>query len=375
MTVKKVNLRIPGPTPVPEEVLQAAASPMINHRGPAFKALIDRVTDRLKGFFQTENDLFIFTASGTGAMEASIVNTLSPGDNVLAIITGFFGDRYATIAQAFGAKVIPISFPLGQAADPDEVRKALAKDPTIKAVLITHNETSTGVTNDLASISKVVGDYDKLLLVDAISSIGSIDLPVDAWGCDVVVTASQKGWMAPPGLAMASISKKAWAAHSEAAMPRYYWDFSAARASLEKGETPWTPGLSILYAMDTSLGIMEREGLSNIIERHASVTRRAREGVKALGLSLLAQEQRASNTVTAVNMPDGMDVKELLRVMREEHTVVLAGGQGPLAAKIFRIGHLGHVTEEDIDAVLSGLRLTLQKLGFKAGLPTKARAD
>ena len=371
MTDQRVNLRIPGPTPVPREVLAATAGQMINHRGPEFAELIDRVTVRLKGLFQTENDLLIFTSSGTGAMEASIVNTLSPGDKVLAIVTGAFGERYAAMARDFGAEVTTLSFPLGEAADPGEVRKALAADPTIKAVLVTHNETSTGVTNDLSAISEEVKEYDKLLLVDAISSIGSMELQVDAWGCDVVATASQKGWMAPPGLAMVSISKKAWGAHAEARMPRYYWDFSAARASLQKGETPWTPGLSILFALDTSLAIMEREGLANIIERHAAVARRTREGVIALRLSLLAREEWVSNTVTAVKAPEGLDVKEMLRVMREEHGVVLAGGQGPLAGKIFRIGHLGYVTEQDIDGVMAALQLALETLGFAGEKPVR----
>lgn len=374
MRDQHINLRIPGPTPVPDEVLQAAGRQMINHRGPDFKGLIDGITARLKGFFQTDNDLLIFTSSGTGAMEASIVNTLSPGDKVLAIIIGAFGERYAAIARAFGAEVVQVSFPFGEAADPDAVRRALAADDTIKAVLVTHNETSTGVTNDLASISRAVKEYDKLLLVDAISSIGSIDLPVDAWGCDVVATASQKGWMAPPGLAMVSISENAWAAHREARMPRSYWDFSTAKVSLAKGETPWTPALSTFYALDTSLKIMEREGLPNIIERHAAVGRRAREGVKALGLSLLAREEWASNTVTAINAPRGIDVKELLSVVREQHGVVLAGGPGPLAGKVFRIGHLGYVSEQDIEHVLSALKLALEKLGYKGERPARARA-
>ncbi|MEE9198861.1 MAG: alanine--glyoxylate aminotransferase family protein [Dehalococcoidia bacterium] len=372
MNDQNYNLRIPGPTPVPQEVLQAAAGQMINHRGPDFKELIGRITARLKGFFQTENDLLVFTSSGTGAMEASIVNTLSPGDRVLAIIIGAFGERYAAIARALGAEVVPLSFPFGQAADPDQVRKALEQDITIKAVLVTHNETSTGVTNDLASISRAVREYDRLLLVDAISSIGSIDLPVDSWGCDVVATASQKGWMAPPGLAMVSISKRAWEANTEARMPRYYFDFSTAMTSLQKGETPWTPGLSVFYALDTSLQLMEREGLANVIERHAAVARRTREGIKALGLSLLAREEWASNTVTAIKAPEGLDVKELLRVMREEHGVVLAGGPGPLAGKVFRIGHLGYVNERDIDGVLASLRPTLERLGFTGERPARA---
>ena len=366
MVDNQPNLRIPGPTPVPDEVLQAASGPMINHRGPVFKTILDRVTDRLKRLFQTEDDLYILTSSGTGAMEASLVNTLSPGDKVLALVIGEFGQRYAEMAQAHGAEVTLLKSELGSVANPDEVKAALISDPDIKAVLVTHNETSTGVTNDLAAIARVAKDHDKLLLVDAISSIGSIELAVDAWGCDVVATASQKGWMAPPGLAMVSVSQKAWEANADAKMPRYYFDLAAARSYLERGQTPWTPSLSIFFAMDASLEIMEKEGLANIIERHATVSRRTREGVKSLGLSLLAQQEEwASNTVTAVNGPEGIDVADLLRIMREEHKVVLAGGPGSLAGKIFRIGHLGYVTEQDIDNVIDSLKLTLDKLGFK----------
>lgn len=369
MKTPTVNLRIPGPTPVPEEVLESMRAQMINHRGPDFKALVERVTDRLMKLFQTENDLFVLTCSGTGAMEASIVNTLSPGDRVLALVIGAFGQRYSEIATAFGAEVSTITAPYGEAINPEDVREALEADDSIKAVLVTHNETSTGVTNDLASISRIVDEEDRILLVDAISSIGSIDLPVDAWACDVVVTASQKGWMSPPGLAMASVSPRAWAAYREAKMPRYNWDFAKAKSYLENGQTPWTPALSTFYALDTGLEIMAKEGLPNIIERHAAVTRRAREGVRALGLSLLARDEVASNTVTAVNRPEGIDVAELLKVIREDYNVVLAGGPGALAGKIFRIGHLGHVTEEDIDDVLTALGQALEKLGYRGGKP------
>ena len=369
MAEKKVNLRIPGPTPVPDAVLESMRAQMINHRGPDFKTLIDRVTDRLMKLFQTENELFVLTCSGTGAMEASIVNTLSPGDRVLALVIGAFGQRYSEIATAFGAEVSTITAPYGEAINPEDVREALEADDSIKAVLVTHNETSTGVTNDLASISRIVDEEDRILLVDAISSIGSIDLPVDAWRCDVVVTASQKGWMSPPGLAMTSVSPRAWAAYREATMPRYNWDFAKAKSYLENGQTPWTPALSTFYALDTGLEIMAKEGLPNIIERHAAVTRRAREGVRALGLSLLARDEVASNTVTAVNRPEGIDVAELLKVAREDYNVVLAGGPGTLAGKIFRIGHLGHVTEEDIDDVLTALGQALEKLGYRGGKP------
>jgi len=358
------NLRIPGPTPCPNDVLQAMTRQMINHRGGEFGQILNDVTANLKQLFQTKGDVFLLTGSGTGGLEAAIVNTLSPGDKVLSVAIGVFGERFATIAQQFGAEVIPLHFEWGRAADINAVRRALQAAPEIKAVLVTHNETSTGVTNDLASISSVVKEFDKLLLVDAISSLGSINLPVDDWHCDVTVTGSQKGWMVPPGLAMVSVSSQAWQAHSTAKMPRFYWDFTKAKSLLEKRQTPWTPAISTVFALSVSLEMMLNEGLSNIIARHARVGKATRDGIKSLGLSLFAEENYASNTVTAVAATDGLDTKKLSKIMREEHQIVLAGGQQSLDGKIFRIGHLGWVTEDDIEPVISSLKMALPQAGF-----------
>ncbi|MDI6814644.1 MAG: alanine--glyoxylate aminotransferase family protein, partial [Dehalococcoidales bacterium] len=321
---------------------------------------------KLKQLFQTKGDVFLLTGSGTGGLEAAIVNTLSPGDKVLSISIGVFGERFATIAEQFGAEVIPLRFEWGKAADADAVRRALQAEPKIKAVLVTHNETSTGVTNDLASISSVVKEFDKLLLVDAISSLGSINLPVDDWHCDIAVTGSQKGWMIPPGLAMVSVSQEAWQAHSKARMPRFYWDFTQAKSYLEKGQTPWTPAISTVFALSVALEMMLNEGLANIIARHARVGKTARNGIKALGLSLFAEESHASNTVTAVKSPDGLEVRKMLRILKEEHQVILAGGQQRLSGKIFRIGHLGWVTEDDIESVISALKVVMPQAGFRS---------
>jgi aspartate aminotransferase-like enzyme len=339
---------------------------MINHRGGEFGQILNKVTANLKQLFLTKNDVFLLTGSGTGGLEAAIVNTLSPGDKVLSVSIGFFGERFAVIAQQFGAEVIPLTFEWGKAADVDAVRQSLKAEPKIKAVLVTHNETSTGVTNDLASISSVVKEFDKLLLVDAISSLGSIDLPVDDWHCDVAVTASQKGWMAPPGLAMVSVSQEAWQAHSKAKMPRLYWDLAQAKSYLEKGQTPWTPAISIVFALSVSLEMMLKEGLPNIIARHARVGKAARAGVKSLGLPLFADENYASNTVTAVASSDGLDTKKMLKILREEHQIILSGGQQRLDGKIFRIGHLGWVTEGDIETVISALKVVLPQAGFRS---------
>ena len=360
------NFRIPGPTPCPSEVLQALSKQMINHRGEEFVQMLNDVTDKLKQLFQTKGDVFLLTTSGTGGLEAVIVNTLSPGDKVLSVSIGVFGERFASIAEQFGAEIIPLRFEWGKAADVDAIRRALQTEPKIKAVLVTHNETSTGVTNDLASISSVVKDFDKLLLVDAISSLGSINLPVDVWHCDVTITGSQKGWMAPPGLVMVSVSQEAWQAHSKAKMPRFYWDFTKAKSSLEKGQTPWTPAISIVFALSASLEMMLKEGLPNIIARHAMVGKATRDGIKSLGLSLFADESCASNTVTAVAASDGLDIKKLRKILREEHRVVLAGGQQRLDGKIFRVGHLGWVTEDDINAMISALKVVLPQAGFRS---------
>ena len=358
------KLRIPGPTPCPPEVLQAMTKQMINHRGEEFVGILNEVTGKLKQLFQTENDVFILTGSGTGGLEAAIVNTLSPGDKVLSVSIGVFGERFATIAQRFGAEVIPLRFEWGKAADVEAIRQALQAEAKIKAVLVTHNETSTGVTNDMASISSVVKEFDKLLLVDTISGLGSINLLVDEWHCDVTIAGSQKGWMVPPGMAMVSVSQEAWRAHDSARMPRFYWDFAQARSYLEKGQTPWTPAISTVFALSVALEMMLKEGLPNIIARHARVGRATREGVKSLGLPLFAEEAYASNTVTAVSSSDGLDTKKLLRILREEHRIVLGGGQQKLDGKIFRIGHLGWVTEDDIEAVISVLKVVLPQAGF-----------
>jgi aspartate aminotransferase-like enzyme len=359
------QLRIPGPTPCPEEVLQAMSRQMINHRGPEFTGILNDATAKLKQFFQTKGDVFLLTGSGTGGLEAAIVNTLSPGDKVLSVSIGVFGDRFATIAQQFGAEVVPLKFEWGKAADADAVSQALKADANIKAVLVTHNETSTGVTNDLEAISSAVKQFDKLLLVDAISSLGSVNLPVDQWRCDVVVTGSQKGWMVPPGLAMVSVSQEAWQAHQNAKMPRFYWDFTKAKSYLEKGETPWTPVLSVVFALDVSLDMMLKQGLSNIFAHQAKIGQLTREGVKSLGLSLFADEKYASNTVTAVAATNGLDINKMRKILREEHQVVLAGGQQSLDGKIFRIGHLGWVNEDDIKEVISKIKVVLPQAGFK----------
>ncbi|MBN1160554.1 MAG: alanine--glyoxylate aminotransferase family protein [Dehalococcoidales bacterium] len=360
------QLRVPGPTPCPSEVLKAIAWQMVNHRGPEFHAMLEEVTENLKKTFQTQNDVLILTGSGTGGLEAAIVNTLSPGDKVLSVSIGVFGDRFANIAKTFGADVISYKVEWGKAAEPDAIEKAIKDNPDVKAVMVTHNETSTGVTNDLKAISKVVKGSGKLLIVDAISSLGSINLPVDELGCDVVITASQKGWMVPPGLAMVSVSPEAWKARESAKMPNFYWDFVRAKKIYdEKKENPWTPAVSVVYGLTVALKMMLKEGINNVFARHERIGKMTREGIKSLGLPLFADPAHASNTVTAVSIPEGMDGKKFRQVLREQYKVVLAGGQQTLDGKIFRIGHLGMVYEKDIKEILAAIQKVLPITGFK----------
>ena len=369
MTSARQNLRTPGPTPVPDDIVEAMSDPMINHRGPEFLELIQEATEKLKQVFMTQNDLFILTSSGTGALEASVVNTLSAGDKVLSASAGAFGDRFADVAEAYKADVQRLNVEWGDPIDPETVREALREDPDIRAVLITHNETSTGVTHDLESLSGVVkGEFGKLLLVDAVSSLGCVPLPVDGWDCDMVGTASQKGFMIPPGLAFISVSDAAWQAQQEADMPRFYFDLAEARSYLERGQTPWTPNLSAMYGLRLALEKMMGEGMENLFDRHASIAQYTRDAVKDMGLELYAtDEARASNTVTAIKIPEEVDGRRLMGLMRTEENVVLAGGQGKITNDIFRIGHLGYVYREDIEYVIEALKRVLPKVGFKAG--------
>ncbi len=359
-----MQFRIPGPTPCPPEVLQALSKQMINHRGKEFAGILQKVTAQLKDIYQTKNDVLILASSGTGGMEAAIVNFLSPGDRVLSVTNGVFGNRFADIAQQFGTDVKRLNFEWGKADDPDVVKHALQADPAIKAVLITHNESSTGITNDLQNLSKIVKEYDKLLLVDAVSGLGAIDLQTDAWNCDVVVTASQKAWMLPPGLAMISVSPKAWTANASAKLPRYYFDLKKVKISLESNETPFTPAITVFYGLDVALDMMKQEGLVNIFARHIRVGKLARKGIKELGLSLFADEPFASNTVTAVNPPKNINPDIVRRILQEEYQVEIAEGQQILKGKIFRIGHLGWVKEDDINITVVAIRKALSGLGF-----------
>ena len=348
-----MNLRIPGPTPCPEEVLAAGAMQMMNHRGPEFAQILRRVTDGLNWVFGSSTDVLSITTSGTGGLEAAIVNTLSPGDRVLSVSIGSFGDRLKSIAKTYGADVVSYALEWGEAADPAVIAKMLDEDKAIKAVLVTHNETSTGVTNPLEAIAREVRARDRLIIVDAVSSMSSIPCPVERWDLDVVVSGSQKGWMVPPGLAFLYMSERAWKANAEAKIPRFYFDAAKTRDSLQKLQNPWTPAMSIYYAMDKAFELIRAEGLEGVFTRHEAIANYTRQRVKGLGLSLVpVDESRASNTVTAVWWPEGVDGKAISKRAREEFGIVLGGGQGKLEGKIFRVGHLGWVQQHEVAEAL-----------------------
>lgn len=356
------TLLIPGPTPVPDRVVAAMNAPMINHRGEKFTALQREIQEGLQEVFQSRAEVIVMPGSGTGALEAAIVNTLSPGDRVLACTAGAFGERFAKIAAAHGAEVERLEAPWGQAIRPEALADRLQadRDRRIKAVLLTHNETSTGVTHPVAELAAAVREHGALVLVDAVSSLGAIDLRPDEWGIDVVATGSQKALMLPPGLAITSVSARAWAAADAARMPRFYWDWRGYRK--EWLQVPYTPALSLLFGLRESLRMIREEGLQRVFARHAETAAVCRAGVEALGLRLFADPAFASNAVTAIHAPDGIDVGQLRKAVARRG-FILAGGQGGYATKLFRIGHLGHIREQDVRGGLTALREALDELG------------
>jgi aspartate aminotransferase-like enzyme len=365
---RQQNLRIPGPTPIPPAVAEAMARPMINHRGPEFAAMVARITTQLQHFFQTAQPVLGFPSSGSGAMEAAIVNSFSPGDAVLSVTCGAFGNRLAKIAETFGLRVTRHEVEWGRAAEPAGVAEAMSAIPDLRGVLLTHIETSTGSTNDMQALAQGFRGQsgDALILVDAVSSLGCVDLRMDEWDLDVVFTGSQKGWMVPPGLAMIAASERAWEATERATLPRFYWDFRMTRKSLEKGQTPYTPPVSIYYGLDVSLPMMRAEGREAIFARHAAAGALVRGRAQAMGLELFADPAFASNTVTAIRVPESVDAKALTKALREDEGVVIAGGQEHLDGKIIRIGHLGYFTQADLTACMDALERRLTALGYRA---------
>lgn len=361
-------LMIPGPTPVSPEALAAAGQPMMNHRSPEFKSMLEEIQKALKEIFQTKSEVAILSASGTGAMEASIVNVLSPGDKVLSCPVGVFGERYAKIAKAYGADVEILETPAGEGVDPEKLKNRLNQDGKgeIKAILITHNETSTAVENDLKALSEARGSHQAMMLVDSVSALGASELKMDAWKLDVVATASQKALMAPPGLGFVAMSERAWEASKKAKMPRFYFDLNQARDFQLKGQTPFTPALSVYYALQISLRLLLEEGLQDSFKRHKMMAKGVHRAIETMGLKLFAHPKHRSNTVTAIENPAGVDIKKLRENLRLHYGVVLAGGQGAFTDKIFRMGHMGYIGEKEILYGIASLGKALRELGFSA---------
>lgn len=371
--MRKNYLLTPGPTPLPPQVSEALARPIIHHRTPQFQAILKEATDGLKYVFQTKNDLLILASSGTGAMEAAVINFLSAGDTALTVQGGKFGERWTEICKAYGINTEIIDVEWGKAVSPQEIEKRLKANPKIKAVFVTLCETSTGVVNDIQAIGKVIKDKDAILVVDAISGLGAIDLKTDEWFCDVVVSGSQKGFMLPPGLGFVSVSPKAWRLSEVAKCPRYYFDLIKAKKAIDKTDTPFTPAISLIIALNEALKMMKQDGLENIFLRHKKMADATRGAVRALGLELFAPSA-ASDVVTAVKVAPGLDGEKLVKTMRDTYGVTIAGGQAELKGKVFRIAHMGYIEEFDIIAGISCLEKVLQQMGYKFQLGAGVKA-
>ena len=357
-------LMTPGPTPVPPEVLLAQGSPIVYHRGPGFGAVLREVTEGLQWVFQTKNDIVTFTASGSGAMESAVVNCFSPGDKVLIVSVGNFGQRFVKICKAYGLEVKLLEYEWGKTVKAADVKAALEDD--IKGVLIQHSETSTGVVNDIESIGAVVKDHPALFVVDSISGVGGAPLKVDEWGVDVAIGGSQKALMGSPGIAFIAVSKAAWAAHLAAQCPRFYWDWTPVKKAFERPdpETPYTPAVHLYMGLAEALKLLREEGLENAYKRHAVLSRATKAGVQALGLDLFGEDIDRAVCVTAVKCPEGIDGDRLTALIRAKYGIIFAPGQDVLKGKIFRIGHVGYFERADILQALAVLELALEELGY-----------
>lgn len=366
--MNKYRLMSPGPTPIPPEVSAAGALPIIHHRTPEFGEIFTRVNENLKRVFLTENDIFTYAASGTGAFEGAIQNLFSPGDKVLVVNSGNFGGRWVKMGRAFGLEVTELKYDWGQKADNDEVAQALADDPEIKAAICVLSETSTGTVNDIEGFAKAAENV--VSIVDAVSGLGACELRTDEWGVDVVVAGSQKALMSPPGLGFVSVSERAWRMHEESTMPRYYFDFIAAKKAYEKDppQTAWTPAVSVIIQLDIALQQILSEGIENVFERHILLGRAAREGVKGIGLKLFGPDEDLNSAVTAAWVPEEIDGKQLVRGVFREQGIQIQGGQAEMAGRIIRIGHCGYFDAYDIISTIAAIELSLEALDYPVEL-------
>jgi aspartate aminotransferase-like enzyme len=368
----------PGPTPIPPEVSLAQGSPLVYHRGPGFGNILRDVTEWLQELYRTSNDVVVLTSSGTGGLESAIQNCFSPGDEVVVPIAGYFAQRFASIATAYGCTVRPIEYEWGQEVVADDVARALAEHPA-KAVLLTQSETSTGVVHDVEAIAGAAKQAGALVVVDAVSSLGAVPFDADGWGIDVAVSGSQKALSASPGLAFVAISAAAWEATREATNPRFYFDWATYKRyyELPDPESPWTPAISVLQGLHAALDLYYQDGVDAALARHQLLARAVKEGIRAIGLDLFGAAPERAWTVTAIRSPEGIDADTVCAAVRAEHGVILAPGQGPLKGKVFRIGHLGYYDRLDMIRGLAAIEMTLDELGhpLKHGAAVAAAED
>ncbi len=361
--MKKNYLMTPGPTPVPEDIRQEMARPMIHHRTKEYQAIFKDATEGLRKIFKTSGDLFTFTSSGTGAMEASMVNVLSPGDKIIVVRGGKFGERFGDIAKAYGVEVIAIDVEWGNAPKPELISETLKKNPGVKAVYTTLCETSTATVYDIKAIGRVVGRTDALFVVDTISGLGADDFENDAWGVDIAICGSQKGLMIPPGLAFCSVSAKAWKAVETSKLPKFYFNFKKYKKAYMDTDTPFTSAITLVIGLKKAVETINNKGVDNVIAEHQKLARAARESCKAMGLGIFSKSP--SSAVTGVMTPDGIDADAVIKLLKTEHGVTFAGGQEQLKGKIFRLAHMGGIDEEHTVEAIKALEEALAKLGHK----------
>jgi aspartate aminotransferase-like enzyme len=360
---EKRYLFTPGPTPVPPEVLEAMSRPIIHHRSSDFRGIFERCLARLAQVHRTDGDVLVYTASGTGGMESAISNLTRPGDKVVVVSAGHFGERWIAMARNFGCEVEELAYEWGESPAAEDLARRLQELGGAKVVFTTHSETSTGVVADVQGLAAAAKEAGALVVVDAVSSLGAVPVETDAWGLDAVVSGSQKALMTPPGLATVSVSADAWAAVEQGAASRYYFDWGQTKKRQDAFDPAFTPAVSIVVGLEVALGLLLDEGLDQAFERHARLGRACRAGVKAMGLELFSPDDDRSAVVTAIHAPDGIDSSELVQTLRNRLGIVLAPGQGPLKGKIFRIGHIGYYDVFDITTALAGVELVLSELG------------
>ena len=364
--MQKKYLMTPGPTPVPAEVLLTQAAPMIHHRTPDFSAAFAEAIKGLKYVFQTEGDVLLFASSGTGVMEAAIANCFCAGDTVIVCRNGKFGDRQKNICEVYGLNVIDLQYAWTEVVRPADIEAALKANPDVRGVIVTQSETSSGVLNDVKTIGAIVKDYAEcVLIVDSITGIGAVDCKTDEWGLDVVMTGSQKGLMLPPGLAACTVSEKAWRAYGRSTLPKFYFDWMKYQKNIEKDTTPFTPAVSLVLGLNVAVKMIQDEGLENTIARHSMLAEATRKGCEALGLKLFAPEEGRGSAVTPVWVPEGIDGKKIVSILKNKYGITIAGGQDDYTGKIFRVGHLGYFGPFDIITTLAGLEMTLAELGYE----------